>query len=536
MTTVLRTSPRRFVTTPAIERLTSRALRYLQSGYSVHLRGPAGTGKTTLALHLADLLQRPMMLMFGDDDAKTSDLIGTQAGYTRKKVVDNFIHSVVKVEDQLRQSWVDSRLTLACREGFTLIYDEFNRSRPEVNNVLLSVLEEKILVLPPESNKAEYVRVSPEFRAIFTSNPEEYCGVHSTQDALMDRLITINVPEPDELTQQEILVQKTELDRQAASLIVRLVKTFWQETSQSKTSGLRACMMIATIAKQHQIEIAPSNPEFRDLCLDILLSRSPLPVEEATTLLWQILLDLGAVDEAQSILKDLIPVAPIAATVPIAAQVELPIADPLVERNAEKRVERSLETDLTPTLSMSALVEAEPQNAIALLEILEESEPEVLSPTRPETIAPLSTEPSIAELEFLTKPTSPSPLEETIAQAYIKEPSPEIASLEKMWEHSDQEMIQPVAEDHSLDYTSVPVEAEPVPAESVDPEPVVLTLEEQIYQYLLTCPKGARLSQIESDLRLQRSQVVEGVRGLAKERRLAQRDRHFFAFKSEGTV
>jgi MoxR-like ATPase len=59
MTTVLRASPRRFVSTPAIERITLRALRYLQSGFSVHLRGPAGTGKTTLALHLADLLTRP---------------------------------------------------------------------------------------------------------------------------------------------------------------------------------------------------------------------------------------------------------------------------------------------------------------------------------------------------------------------------------------------------------------------------------------------------------------------------------------------
>lgn len=54
--------------------------------------------------------------------------------------------------------------------------------RPEVNNVLLSVLEEKILVLPPESNRVEYLKVSPQFRAIFTSNPEEYCGVH-TDDA-----------------------------------------------------------------------------------------------------------------------------------------------------------------------------------------------------------------------------------------------------------------------------------------------------------------------------------------------------------------
>lgn len=289
MSTVLQARPRRFVSTPAVDRVATRALRYLQSGFSVHLRGPAGTGKTTLALHLADLLTRPIMLVFGDDEFKTSDLIGNQTGYTRKKVVDNFIHSVVKVEDELRQNWVDSRLTLACREGFTLVYDEFNRSRPEVNNVLLSALEEKILVLPPSGNRPEYIRVDPHFRAIFTSNPEEYCGVHSTQDALMDRMITINMPEPDELTQQEILVQKTEIDRESALFIVRLVKAFRAQTKTEKSSGLRAGIAIAKVCHEHNIPVMAEEADFREICMDVLLSRTNLPLSEATPILWELM-------------------------------------------------------------------------------------------------------------------------------------------------------------------------------------------------------------------------------------------------------
>jgi gas vesicle protein GvpN len=292
VTTVLQARPRRFVSTPSIERVATRALRYLQSGFSVHLRGPAGTGKTTLALHLADLLSRPIMLIFGDDEFKTSDLIGNQSGYTRKKVVDNYIHSVVKVEDELRQNWVDSRLTLACREGFTLVYDEFNRSRPEVNNVLLSALEEKLLVLPPSGNRTEYVRVNPHFRAIFTSNPEEYCGVHDTQDALLDRIVTINMPEPDELTQQEILVQKAGIDREAALIIVRLVKTFRARTGSEKSSGLRSGLMIAKVCQEHEIVVVPENDQFRDVCHDVLLSRAGLPPSEATQILWTLFNEL----------------------------------------------------------------------------------------------------------------------------------------------------------------------------------------------------------------------------------------------------
>jgi gas vesicle protein GvpN len=288
MTTILKASPRQFVATPAVERVAMRAFRYLQSGYSVHLRGHAGTGKTTLALHLADLLTRPIMLVFGDDEFKTSDLIGNQTGYTRKKVVDNYIHSVVKVEDEMRQHWVDSRLTLACREGFTLVYDEFNRSRPEVNNVLLSALEEKLLALPPSNSRSEYVRVNPHFRAIFTSNPEEYCGVHATQDALLDRLITINMPEPDELTQQEIAAQKTGLDRDSILQIVQLVSAFRTRTGNEKTSGLRSTLMLAKICHEHEILVLPENAEFREVAQDVLLSRAGVPLNEATPLLWEI--------------------------------------------------------------------------------------------------------------------------------------------------------------------------------------------------------------------------------------------------------
>ncbi|WP_287130826.1 AAA family ATPase, partial [Candidatus Cyanaurora vandensis] len=149
MTTVLQLSSKQFVTTPYIESLVERALRFLHCGYSIHLRGPAGTGKTTLALHLASLVGRPVMLLYGDDEFKSSDLVGNQAGYKRRQVVDNYIHSVMKMEDDLQQNWVDSRLTTACREGLTLVYDEFNRSRPEVNNVLLGALEEGLIVLPP---------------------------------------------------------------------------------------------------------------------------------------------------------------------------------------------------------------------------------------------------------------------------------------------------------------------------------------------------------------------------------------------------
>lgn len=363
MNTVLQARPRNFVSTPTTERIARRALRYLQSGYSVHLKGPAGTGKTTLGLHLADLLGRPIMLLFGDDEFKTSDLIGNQSGYTRKKVVDNFIHSVVKVEDELRQNWVDSRLTLACREGFTLVYDEFNRSRPEVNNVLLSALEERLLVLPPNNNRSEYIRVNPHFRGIFTSNPEEYCGVHGTQDALLDRLITINMPEPDELTQQQILVQKIGLDASAALQIVRLVKAFQSDMAPDMVSSLRPSLMIGTICHEHSIPALAENPEFRDVCCDVLLSRAKESLPTATHHLWDIFNHFIAVQETAE------PAPPLAETEnqvpskPITARLHGQEEEP------SPRKKSAAQRSLTPkTLAKVEAAETQPADQPAPLE------------------------------------------------------------------------------------------------------------------------------------------------------------------------
>ena len=193
MTTVLEPAPMTdFVETKYIKDVTNRALSYIKAGFPVHFRGPSGTGKTTLAMHLASKIKRPVVMIHGDEEFTTSDLVGGEHGYRIRKVVDRFISRVLKTEEDMIKRWVDNRLTVACKYGFTMIYDEFTRSRPEANNILLSILQEKMMDLPVgRGGQDPYLRVDPNYTAIFTSNPEEYAGVHRSQDALRDRMITI---------------------------------------------------------------------------------------------------------------------------------------------------------------------------------------------------------------------------------------------------------------------------------------------------------------------------------------------------------
>ena len=224
-----------------------RALAYAGEGFPVHFRGPTGCGKTTLAIHLAEQLGRPMIMVSGDEEYLTSDLVGGEHGYERKRTIDNFIHSVIKTEDRVDYRWVDSRLSIACPEGHTLIYDEFNRSRPEANNIFLAVLEERILILPTVRSQKGYLRVHPDFTAVFTSNPREYAGVHASQDALLDRMITLDLGQLDRDTEVAITQSRTGLLQGQVETIVDLVRTLREATEGQCDPTVRACIMIGEI-------------------------------------------------------------------------------------------------------------------------------------------------------------------------------------------------------------------------------------------------------------------------------------------------
>lgn len=259
-----------FVETPYVRNIAQRALFYLSAGYPIHFSGPAGTGKTTLAMHVAAALGRPVILVHGDDEFGSSDLIGGQLGYRATRVVDNFIHSVVKTEENVSKVWMDNRITTACKFGFTLIYDEFNRSRPEANNVLLGVLEERLLELPSSRNGDGYLQVHANFNAIFTSNPEEYAGVHKTQDALMDRMISIKVGHYDRDTEAAITAAKSGLELDDAGRIVDIVREFRVLGVHNYRPTVRACIMIARITALRQARVLAADPAFREVCRDVL--------------------------------------------------------------------------------------------------------------------------------------------------------------------------------------------------------------------------------------------------------------------------
>lgn len=276
ISTVLQPTPLPdFVETPYIKGIVRRAIWYIKAGFPLHFRGPAGTGKTTLAMHIASKIKRPVVMIHGDEEFTTSDLVGGEFGYRFRRLVDRFVSRVEKVEEDMIKRWVDNRLTVACKYGFTLIYDEFTRSRPEANNILLAILQEKIMDLPVGRGGEEpYLKVDPKFTAIFTSNPEEYAGVHRSQDALRDRMVTIDLDHFDYETEVEITKAKSRLSREAAENIVDIVRDLRESGKCEFEPTIRSSIMIAKTLKVQHLTPFSSNGVFSEICQDILASQT----------------------------------------------------------------------------------------------------------------------------------------------------------------------------------------------------------------------------------------------------------------------
>ncbi|MFZ2410961.1 MAG: AAA family ATPase, partial [Candidatus Methanoperedens sp.] len=155
-----------FVEAHDVKTVEKRIKLWLNTGYPVHLIGPTGCGKTSLAMHVANELGRPVVWINGDESITTTDLIGGYSQIEQESIRDKYVHNVFKSKDILKADWVDNPLALACKYGYTLVYNEFSRTKPAANNILLSVFEERILELPTKFGEERYIKVHPDFKSI----------------------------------------------------------------------------------------------------------------------------------------------------------------------------------------------------------------------------------------------------------------------------------------------------------------------------------------------------------------------------------
>ena len=105
---------------------------------------------------------------------------------------------------------------------------------------------------------------------LFTSNPEEYAGTHASQDALADRMVTIDLDFFDYETEVDVTAARSGLDKVDAVRIVGIVRDFRASGDYQQLPTLRACIMLATILANEGQRPTDDNPFFLQICLDVL--------------------------------------------------------------------------------------------------------------------------------------------------------------------------------------------------------------------------------------------------------------------------
>ena len=138
--------------------------------------------------------------------------------------------------------------------------------------MLLTVLEERVLVLPKTGRGESYLPVNPLFRAIFTSNPVDHVGANPAQDALTDRMITLDLDGFERDAEVGIVAGRWGLKPQEAARVVDIVRDFRVSREYAQRPTLRASIMIARIAAAQKLRVATDEPGFMQVCLDVLAS------------------------------------------------------------------------------------------------------------------------------------------------------------------------------------------------------------------------------------------------------------------------
>lgn len=211
--------------------LVERSIVTLMSDRGLMLVGEPGTAKSMLSELLAAAIS--------GDSTKT---IQGAAGVTEDQIKYGWNYALLLAEGPSPRSLVPAPLHKGLKEGAVVRFEELTRCPAEAQDLLISVMSEKLLMIPELDGEQGMLLARPGFNVIGTANLRDR-GVHEMSSALKRRFNFETVtPLDDKKFEVELVLREARrmLDHHRASAIlepdvVELLVTIFRNLRQGKT-------------------------------------------------------------------------------------------------------------------------------------------------------------------------------------------------------------------------------------------------------------------------------------------------------------
>lgn len=235
--------------------LVERTVIGLSGNRGVLLVGEPGTAKSMLSELLSASISGTSLNVIQGTAATTED----QTRYS-------WNYALLLAEGPSRRALVPSALHVGMNAGILVRFEEITRCPPEVQDTLVSILSEKVMMVPELEGDERVVFARPGFNVIATANTRDR-GVHEMSSALKRRFNFETVPPIRDL-EAEIELVREESQRLLAESgaptsiernVVELLVTTFQDLRQGVTGeGIQVEKPTTVMSTAEAVSVAMS--------------------------------------------------------------------------------------------------------------------------------------------------------------------------------------------------------------------------------------------------------------------------------------
>jgi MoxR-like ATPase len=176
--------------------LVERAIIGLAGNRGLLLVGEPGTAKSMLSELLSAAIS----------GCSTNTIQGS-SGTTEDQIKYSWNYALLLAEGPSSRALVPGPLHVGMSDGLIVRFEEVTRCPPEIQDVLISIISEKLMMVPELSGEGRVLMAQPGFNIIATANIRDR-GVHEMSSALKRRFNFETVHPIGELAQEITLVSE----------------------------------------------------------------------------------------------------------------------------------------------------------------------------------------------------------------------------------------------------------------------------------------------------------------------------------------